>query len=287
VQHSPELYRAMAEAQLRLPPYGTLWWSDISLSLNGWDRQRRFKLTDQIRTVVHNLKHLVSSQEITRGAAILCLIFLGLSGLTAPALRKADDYFLIVLLSSVSGLVLLMYVSVLWSSKYLPFPAMFLLPAAGLWAENIFQENNRRLKGFLLIILAGCLLHGIGAMIYASLRQAPQGEHFAVAKFIKDRRGPHEDPGPLGAFLYPQANLFHHGVIAYLLETKTAELSQIGDDFSSSFIPKIVLLVLASDDAVPISLEVNGKPFSMANSWVWGKLFKKDKLILYYPDEEL
>ena len=245
VRRSPELYRAIEEAQLRLPPYGTYWWSDISLSLSGWDHQIHVNFTDQIRTAVHNLKHFVSSQEIAQGAAVLCLIFIGLSGIPAPALRKSDDYFLILLLSFVSCFILLMYLSVLLSSRYLPFSAMFLLPACGWVAENIFQTKNRPLKVVISIILVCCLLHGIGATVYASLHLAPQGEHFAMAKFMKDRRGPHEDPGPLGAFLHPQANLSHHGVIAYLVKTKTAELSQIGDNFSfsASFIPKIVLLI--------------------------------------------
>ena len=289
VRHSPELHRSIEAARLRLPPYGTYWWSDISLSLTGWDHQSHFNLTDQIRTVFHNLKHFFSSLEIAQGAGILCLLVLGLAGAPVVALRKTDYFFLILLLSSVFFFIFLMYLAVLFSSKYLPFPVMFLLPAGGLLAENIFQTNNRPLKVLISIMLAFCVLHGSGAMVYASLRLAPEGEHFAIAKFIRDSRGSNKNPGPIGAFLYPQANLFHHVVIAHLLNTKTAELHKINDNFSfsASFIPKIVLLVLAPDGAVPNSVEVNGKHFVRANSWVWGKLYKKNKLILYNPGEKL
>jgi hypothetical protein len=156
-----------------------------------------------------------------------------------------------------------------------------LWPVMVIWAgyETRFWINNDTIGSldvarFLILGLIFSLVHGIGAMVYASVRQAPQGEHVAMALCIKDRRGSHEDPGPLGVFLYPQANLYHHGVIAYPLKTKTAELAKLNDkmSFSASFIPKIVLLVLGTDDAVPQSVAVNGKPFGRANSWVWGKL---------------
>jgi hypothetical protein len=288
VERSPDVYRAIDEAQRRLPPYGTFWWSDISLSVTDWSQPSYFIFGKQIRRVVENLKLFISHREIGAGAGIIGLIFLGFTGVTVLALGKTDDCFLLLLLSSVSCFVLLMYVSVYLVARFLPFVAMFLLPAGGLWAENIFQANNRTRQVLMALLLTGCLLHGLGIMVYVSLRLAPQGEHFAMAKFIQDRRGPDQDPGPLGAFLYPGANLYHNGVIAYLLRTKTAELSPIKDNlsFSASFIPKIVLLVLAPDDAVPPAVEVNSRPFVMARSWVWGKVYKQNKLILYFPDEE-
>jgi hypothetical protein len=71
---------------------------------------------------------------------------------------------------------------------------------------------------------------------------------------MNDLREHHEDPGPLRAYLYRQANLIKPGVIAYLLWIKNAELCRIGDNlsFSASFILKIVLLIRATDHLVPI-----------------------------------
>jgi hypothetical protein len=285
VRQAPELNRAIEAARLRLPPYGTFWWSDISLSLAGWDHQIHFNLPDQIKTVIHNLKNYFSGREILQGAGLLGLLCLGWAGLAAPALRKTGDYFLISVLSAVSGFILLMYLSVFLSSKYLPFPVLFLLPAGGRWAENIFQTQKRPRQILISILLAACILHGIAAAVYASLRLAPQGEHFAVAGFIHDHRGSEKDPGPVGAYLYPQANLYHHGVIAHLLDAKTAELTRINDNFFSAlFMPKIVLLVLPAEGAVPVAITVNGKQFVLAQSWVWGKLEKREKLVLYNPD---
>lgn len=285
VRQAPELTRAVEAARLRLSPYGTFWWSDISLSLVGWDHQTQVNLPVQIKAAALNLKNFFSSREMSQGAGLLGLLALGCWGLAAPATRKSDDAFLLLLLSAVSGFILLMYVSVFLSAKYLPLPVLFLLPAAGRGAEDAFQTRPRPTQVLISLLLAVCLLHGMAAAVYASLRLAPEGEHFALAGFIQDRGGPKKISGPVGAYLHPQANLYHHGVIAYLLGVQTAELSRIRDNsFSALFMPQIVLLVLPVEGAVPVFVTVNGKEFVPAQSWIWGRLHKQEQLVLYSPD---
>jgi hypothetical protein len=284
VRGSENLALAEDLARHQVPRDGTYWWSDIAGSLSGWDHRAYFDRRDQVACLKRNLTYIWFGPGLACGAALLALLLV--SWLGSPLLAKQGEGSREIALITASAAlgIFLTYSLVHLLPRFLPFAAIFALPGCGLLLERVFRGRQKFGKILSVTFLSLAILHGVGAMAYASLMLAPGGEHFALAREISARKIPGKAPGPLGAFLASDGFMYHHAVLAYLLRLRTGEIRPASPDgcrYTATFRPHLVLLVFPAGDPAPVKIEVDARTFERVSSCIWGKRDRRTLLAVY------
>lgn len=276
------LHESIERARYSLPPWGTYWWSDISSSLSGWDFRVNVDLTVRLERAKQNLQNYLKN-PFTPGTIPLLIIVLGIFNTIYIGLKTNWQLNYIDVLPLVSIVVIALYLVTYFHDRYFPFAALFSLPGCAAFIQIIVAKRHKYtpvIYCLLFIILtAEVLLTG-----YTAFYLSPGSEHFQIADKIKADTEI-EPKGPLGAFI-PPGNWFHHGMIAFLLNTKAAEIKAVAGEkqkFVATFQPQVVLLVLPPAQAYAQNIEVNSRNFTLLGLWTWRKGSRQKQFVVYKP----
>lgn len=288
IEKSIPFEEAREKAKHYLPPYGTFWWSDISLSMTDWDHKIHTNFSNQLRWVPQNFKLFASRTFSEGGFCIIVILFISFIGLKYAYANK-DICSLLIIITLVGYWITVIYASVLLLARYLPFSIIFMMPAVGVAVDQLAISGNRLFKRLVFLILLMGAAYGVAVMTYAALFMAPGGEHFTILKYLQKKNPALETLGPIGAYLGEPSYLHHQGVLAYLLKVQAAEMRPMDkglSNYAATFTPKTVLLALPRSDKAPMKVVVNDRVYNKMFSINWGKAYKMTQLIIYQPVHE-
>lgn len=280
----------LLKARLELPRWGTSYFSDLNLTLNNIDHRISFNFQRQIKMIIENI---FDPKLYLEGFSVISIIIFGIISsfyhILGQREKRAKTDFL-YWLPLVSILILTEYSLTQFFSRYIPFAAIFSLPSVGLGCTKIVDRTKNsaaRISLYLFLLIS--FLHGAISMIGISFKLAPDAKIFSISNIIKQHIG-ERCKRPIGAYYLKKTNTQPNAFIAHILETNTAEITELDDKrtkFKATFKPETVLIICSANDNEPRDLTVNNMEFVKFGSYLYRKGIppKGYKIVLYFKEE--
>lgn len=276
------LHKSIETSRHSLPRWGTYWWSDISSSLSGWNFHANLDVKARLERANENLQGYLQN-PFKPGTILILIIILGALNTISRGLKTNWQLNYLEVLPLVSIFVISLYLATCFEQRYFPFAALFSLPGCATFIQGIVDKKNKNTMAMyclLFVIFSGEII----LTAYTAFYLSPGSEHFQIAEKIKADTGI-KTKGPIGAFI-PPFNWFHHGMIAFLLDTKAAEITPVTGEsqkFVATFQPQVVLLVLPTAIDYNNKIVVNSHNYTLLGLWTWRKGGRQRQFVVYKP----